>query len=696
MIQIGIESGGNPLQLTLNDLLRHMLICGATGSGKSKLLETIFRQVVNSAIGWTLLDLKGHTADDTMAWLSEERSRLSPFRLRKLVYLDPERGFFLDPFETTRTGRDYRRWLSARIDTMKLVMIRMDGTVSYAEMPRKSRWTTNTLWVCAARRGHKTHFGLPKALDFLDIGGPAWQRLFESVEPFIPEFVARDWRLIRALPFRDRMYLIESTINGFRRLLSTEETVEMFSGRGPSLDLSSLMHAGAIIIGRFGKTAWFSDEAAVVVSNLILSEELNVAQTEKLALPHLIAIEEVAKMAGPDLSDMLLRARAFKVPLILLQNSINSFRTEKVDLRPDALSECGITVSLQQKNPEDIEILAKSFGVPNLNFEPLHHIVDRQNGYQICEIPETSTSRSNQQSLAVGENESDTWNASRAVSTGRAAGHSRSVGGNRGHSNSTGAVTTRSAGHSIGAGGNETDTEGATDGSTVVAGRNKGTSDQFYPDGKRSSNTEGSTNSLTSSRQLTSSKARGKTWQDTANENASIALSRSQGNSHGCNWSEGDNEVFSRNESEGFSVGGSKGRSLVRGQSDGNSETLHNKRVPLPLYVREHEETGRLRYAVTDQLNFVGNVLSRLPIRFCLIRIGSGRTKLLRIDDVSEAFEGRPLLRQEAVAHFKRWIYSNHGFYMPEESAEPCRKPKGATEHFRNEDGKSSDGPTTS
>ncbi len=253
MIRVGMSNQGE-LRLTLKDMLRHVLIVGATGSGKSKLLEKILRQLILLLTSFLLIDPKpgAQTARDTIAWVSEYLDDIPPSHRRQFYVLDD--NFSLNPFDLpdSLTGRPYRRAIQKRIDWLACSMVRLDGSANYAEMPRKHRWTKNVLWFCGVRRGNKPPLGFHHAFDALHVGTGAWNRLWSSVKPHVPEFVAHDWEMIQRVPPRDRFFNTDSTNSGFRRVL-TESTIPILSNDNPSLPVDDIVGDGGV--GQFRRKA---------------------------------------------------------------------------------------------------------------------------------------------------------------------------------------------------------------------------------------------------------------------------------------------------------------------------------------------------------------------------------------------------------------------------------------------------------
>jgi hypothetical protein len=308
-------------------LLCHTLICGATGSGKSKLLELMIRQFIQLLISFILIDPKpgAKTAMDTIAWLSDVIDRIGQDQKERLYILDD--GFSLDPFDLpeTLTGHSYRKALERRIDWLACSMVRLDGSVGFEEMPRKHRWTKNALWFLGLRRRNKPPLGFHRAFDVLNVGTGPWRRLKKSVERDLPGFVDRDWEWISRLSARDQAYFLDSTISGFRRVLS-ESTLPMLSNDYPSFPFDQVVRSGGCIVAPFGK--YHSQEVAVFLSHFTKGRLLEAAERIQPKEPFVVAIEEAPMVLGPDLVAALLRARSCNMPLIILCQSLASLKQD--------------------------------------------------------------------------------------------------------------------------------------------------------------------------------------------------------------------------------------------------------------------------------------------------------------------------------------------------------------------------------
>lgn len=76
----------------------HVYIIGASGTGKSKLLEAMFVADVKSDRGCGLVDPHGDLARDVMAHLLSEGHFVSPDHAKQVIYFDPTRTDATIPF----------------------------------------------------------------------------------------------------------------------------------------------------------------------------------------------------------------------------------------------------------------------------------------------------------------------------------------------------------------------------------------------------------------------------------------------------------------------------------------------------------------------------------------------------------------------------------------------------------------------
>ena len=118
--------------------LCHSAFYGETGTGKSKLLECLLRQLMAFCIGFAVIDPHGDLSEDLL--LSGAMSG------KNFVYL--EAPFPFNPFLhcTNEDSTD------KRVETMVLILMRIHRQFSLATHPRLERWLKAILYCCAAMK----------------------------------------------------------------------------------------------------------------------------------------------------------------------------------------------------------------------------------------------------------------------------------------------------------------------------------------------------------------------------------------------------------------------------------------------------------------------------------------------------------------------------------------------------------------
>src|SRR5258708_2070830 len=88
---LGTRADGRPVRLTREQRARHFYATGATGTGKSKLLESMIRQDIlawpASRCGLIVIDKHGELFDGLMGWIAAAGLRHLP-----IVPIDLRRG----------------------------------------------------------------------------------------------------------------------------------------------------------------------------------------------------------------------------------------------------------------------------------------------------------------------------------------------------------------------------------------------------------------------------------------------------------------------------------------------------------------------------------------------------------------------------------------------------------------------------
>ena len=209
-------------------------------------------------------------------------------------------------------------------------------------------------------------------------------------------------------PHRQEQW-VESTINRLRKILGPlVETI--FDQRAPSINFKEIIQKGHLLLVNLEETEYLSAEQARVIGDLIISEMMMTARhiPEGERREFFLFIDEAERHLAEDLGMAVAESRKFKMSLILIFQDLSCLTKGELDLGPKVLSQCGIQITFQQQNPEDVELLAKHFAYPSLDLTPLMDTRDRPDGFLRVPTRSVTFGASAQESASNGGSVSKT------------------------------------------------------------------------------------------------------------------------------------------------------------------------------------------------------------------------------------------------------------------------------------------------
>jgi hypothetical protein len=165
---------------------------------------------------------------------------------------------------------------------------------------------------------------------------------------------------------------------------------EMFSatGKEPSLDLNQIIQNGETLLVPLEQDSFFSSDQKTFVAAQMLHDlvETIIETPRELRKPFVIIIDEAAEMmaaCGERLNRSLglLRKYMGGGGVIIGGQDLSTFRiTDKIDLTPKLLSQCGLLCCFNQRWPEDLNVLAPVLFAKNFKFDKLIQQTERHTG----------------------------------------------------------------------------------------------------------------------------------------------------------------------------------------------------------------------------------------------------------------------------------------------------------------------------
>ena len=294
----------------------HLQVVGASGTGKSKLLEHMLRQDIRSGHGVVLIDPHGTLYDDIVKWCA--RGQLERFRRIHLV--NPNEDAWAVGFDPLR--RDYGDDLSRRVDTM---------VHACAQVWSEDSSRTPTLKKCLravfyALGAHD--LTLNEAITLITANDVDGIRRYLTANLGDEQF-SRIWADINAWR-KDRFSEeFNSTNNRMMEFLTAPRVARIFGVKAGALDLRAAMNERHIILVNL-RPKNISRDNARLIGTLFVSELLHTAFTrdtkDALQSPCYLYIDECYRFLTTDIEDALDEARKLGLHLTLSHQRLGQLR----------------------------------------------------------------------------------------------------------------------------------------------------------------------------------------------------------------------------------------------------------------------------------------------------------------------------------------------------------------------------------
>lgn len=657
-ILLGYDSTGNRVTLPHHLLNRHVYVTGRSGSGKSKFMDSLCRQLLATwgytGAGMLLLDPHAELYASLTSWLAAsglDSLPITPLDLRAnwvcaLNVLRP------------RPGHDPAPLIHAAVRAILHGWKQADAT----ETPRLAKWLTtllNTLYT--------SHCTLLEALDIIR-SREIRTAMARQVEDVMAKSV---WMASSALKEPAFQEELESTMNRLGKFLATRVLRLTFSQSDVSLDMLTAMQEGRIVLAALATEGSLVDEDdAAVVGSLLINEVFCAAKhrgkrSDGMLRPFTVIVDEFQHFVSPVIAQSLAQLRGMGIGFVMANQSPQHL----LDLGPIGKQVLNAVVSntmtqivFHTGHPADVDqlltpwLFRNSVDPNQIKFQP---VSTKVLGHDLKYLESTS------HSITKGTSTSTNWSTTESVShtTGKTHSHSQSKGLTSGtqQSQSEGTLeglssgTSRSHAESIA----KSEAAGSTDSHSSQRSRQRSSSDSEsrHLDGEydalakiigaepvasfdaafkdedqehralhrsiaknaASSTSEGGSESQ--SRAATRSNSEAKARQDTSSESqtSSIGESHSQGT--------GQNESTSLQTSDSLATSESLSESLAEtiGGAVTESESVSEGITSGPMLfpVMGQENLPPIYRSVEEQLFIHSQRLSALPDRHAIVKIGT-------------------------------------------------------------------------
>jgi hypothetical protein len=320
----------------------HFYIVGASGCGKSKLMEFLIRQDIAKGNGFGVIDPHGDLVEDVKGYLALALSRDEIEE--KVVLIDPTDEKYtvaFNPLERLE-GVSSAEISAELVEAFKKIWIDAWGA-------RMEDLLRNTL--IALIEAELTLDNLPRFLIDNDFRENVLERVTHPI-------AKRYFQRFNALAPRTREEWMESTLNKVNAFLSDDRIREIFSYQKSSFNLKEIMDDRKILLikldrGRLKENGDLLGSLLMTKIRMAAFSRSDIPREKRV--PFYLYIDEFQNFATEEFIDTLSEARKYGLVLIMAHQNLSQLPK---NLQDSILTNCGIQCYFRVCR-RDAEILAK-------------------------------------------------------------------------------------------------------------------------------------------------------------------------------------------------------------------------------------------------------------------------------------------------------------------------------------------------
>ena len=329
------------------DRLIHCYVIGASGSGKTKFLESLIRQDIDAGQGCGVIDPHGDLIEDLKGYVALLGAKKGEAWLREHVVLmdlaDPHQTVAFNPIEQL-PGIPAGEQAAELISSFRKIWSDSWG-VRMEDLLRNS--------LIALSEAERSLVDLPH---FLTDTAFRDQVVSHLTHPIARAYFTR----FSQLSDRARLTWSEPVLNKINALLANDRVRELLAAPKSTINLREIIDSGKLLLVKLDKGRL--KDAADLLGSLILSK-LQLAIFSRsdtpapLRRPFYLYVDEFQNFAGDNFAVFLSEARKYGLSLVLAHQTLAQIPTELQSL---ILGNTGLQVVFRV-NRRDAERMAKEF-----------------------------------------------------------------------------------------------------------------------------------------------------------------------------------------------------------------------------------------------------------------------------------------------------------------------------------------------
>lgn len=405
-IEIGTSKAEKkPITLSPKDRSTHTHIIGASGSGKSKLMERMIRRDISSGHGLCLIDPHGTLYDKIVEWCALEGMD----KRRRIHLFEPTREDWTFGFNPLQFDVEHRHEIDYCVDAVMKVFAQVWGGENTQKTPLLKRCLKLTLFTLVANGATLLEArNLTSAEDHTGIKEYLSGQLEDSI-------YRQEWRDMAAASKRRFNELFSSTNNRLFDFLSAEIIKHIVGQQQQVLDFSTIMEKGdVLLVDLSSRGRRFSRDHARIIGSLIVNDVLLKARKRaESSAPFYLYIDECYRYLNEDIEDILFETRKFGLHLTLAHQDLSQLGAPDDSIRGAVMGGAQTKVVFHIGRMKDAEIFANEIFAGEIDYEePKRRFASFQTvGYVPDWLKSFSENRSSTDSWGETDSESKTTDA---------------------------------------------------------------------------------------------------------------------------------------------------------------------------------------------------------------------------------------------------------------------------------------------